>query len=138
VPLRMAQVFAVVAAARDAAIQRVRNAFARGERLRGCDVDDASRQIIEQAGYGEFFYHRTGHSIGQEVHGNGANMDNLETRDERTVLPCTCFSIEPGIYLPEFGIRSETNVYIDAQHHVHTTGGDLQTAIVPLLARYPG
>ena len=69
--------------------------------------------MIEKAGYGEYFCHRTGHSIGQEMHGNGANMDNLETREERRVLPRTCFSIEPGIYLPEFGVRSEVNVFVD-------------------------
>ena len=71
--------------------------------------------MIEKAGYGEAFCHRTGHSIGQETHGNGANMDNLETHEERRVLPRTCFSVEPGIYLPEFGVRSEVNVFVDAR-----------------------
>ncbi|MHC5542562.1 M24 family metallopeptidase, partial [Singulisphaera rosea] len=96
------------------------------------EVDDAARQVIEQAGYGKFFIHRTGHNIGQETHGNGANMDNLETHDERLVLPRTCFSIEPGIYLPEFGIRSEINVYIAADGQVHVTGG-LQTEVLAIL-----
>ena len=77
-------------------------------------MDQAARDVIEQAGYGEYFCHRTGHSIGQETHGNGANMDNLETHEERRVLPRTCFSVEPGIYLPEFGVRSEVNVFVDA------------------------
>ena len=85
-----------------------------GEPLQGWQVDQAARDVIEQAGYGEYFVHRTGHSIGQETHGNGANMDNLETHEERRVLRRTCFSIEPGIYLPEFGVRSEVNVFVDA------------------------
>ena len=76
-------------------------------------MDDATREVIEKAGYGDHFTHRTGHNIGQEVHGNGAHMDGLETRDDRRIMPRTCFSIEPGIYLPEFGVRSEVNVYID-------------------------
>jgi Xaa-Pro aminopeptidase len=111
----------------------VRQAFAEGSLLQGWQVDDAARGVIEQAGYGQYFCHRTGHSIGQEVHGNGANMDNLETREERRVLPRSCFSVEPGIYLPEFGIRSEVNVFVDAQSNVHVTGGAPQTAVVPLL-----
>ena len=101
------EVFQIVAAARDAAIATVRDAFAAGRPLQGWEVDEAARDVIEQAGYGDYFIHRTGHTIGQEVHGNGANMDNLETHEERRVLPRTCFSIEPGIYLPEFGVRSE-------------------------------
>lgn len=136
VPSKYTDVFQVVAAARDAGIDRVRQAFARGEKLQGWQVDDATRGVIEKAGYGEAFCHRTGHSIGQEVHGNGANMDNLETHEERLVLPRTCFSIEPGIYLPEFGIRSEVDVFVDAQGEVHVTGPGPQTAIVPLLKEY--
>ena len=134
VPAKYGDIFAIVAAARDAAIARVRSAFAAGEVLRGWQVDQACRAVIENAGYGDYFCHRTGHSIGQEVHGNGANMDGLETREERRVLPRTCFSVEPGIYLPEFGIRSEVNVYVDAQGTVHVTGGDPQTSIPALLA----
>jgi Xaa-Pro aminopeptidase len=134
VPENFTTIFNIVAAARDAAIQRVRDAFSRHENLQGWQVDHAARSVIESAGYGEFFCHRTGHSIGEETHGNGANMDSLETREERQVLPGTCFSIEPGIYLPEFGVRSETNVFVDRQGVVHVTGGELQSAIVPLLA----
>ena len=89
--------------------------------------------MIDKAGYGEAFCHRTGHSIGQETHGNGANMDDLETHDERRVLPRTCFSVEPGIYLPEFGVRSEVNVFVDKNKQVHVTGGEPQKAIVALL-----
>lgn len=133
VPEKYTKIFNIVAAARDAAIARVRQAFARGEVLQGWQVDEAARAVIEKAGYGPYFVHRTGHSIGQETHGNGANMDNLETHEERRVLPRTCFSVEPGIYLPEFGIRSEVNVFVDGQGQVHVTGGEPQQAIVPLL-----
>jgi len=133
VPERYRAVFNLVAAGRDAAIQRVRSAFQQGEILQGWQVDQAARDVIEKAGYGAAFCHRTGHSIGEETHGNGANMDNLETHEERRVLPRTCFSIEPGIYLPEFGVRSEVNVFIDAHNQVHVTGGDPQTEVLPIL-----
>jgi Xaa-Pro aminopeptidase len=108
----MQKVFAVVSGARDAAIQRVQRAVTAGEVLHGYEVDDTARGFIDSRGYGSYFTHRTGHSIGQEVHGNGANMDNLETHDERRVSPWTCFSIEPGVYLPEFGVRSEINLFV--------------------------
>ena len=108
----MRKVFGVVTGARDAAIQRVSEAVTSGKSLCGFEVDDAARGFIDSQGYGSFFTHRTGHSIGQEVHGNGANMDNLETHDERRVSPWTCFSIEPGVYLPEFGVRSEINLFV--------------------------
>jgi Xaa-Pro aminopeptidase len=133
VPARHREIFDLVAAARDAAIARVRDAFAAGKPLQGWEVDQAARDVIERAGYSQYFCHRTGHSIGQETHGNGANMDNLETHEERRVLPRTCFSVEPGIYLPEFGVRSEVNVFVDGQGKVHVTGGEPQTAVVPLL-----
>jgi Xaa-Pro aminopeptidase len=110
-PEAVRRVFEIVCGARDAAIARVRDAVVCGRPLRGFEVDDAARGYITARGFGEYFFHRTGHSIGQEVHGAGANMDNLETHDERRVIPWTCFSIEPGIYLPEFGIRSEVNVF---------------------------
>lgn len=135
VPEQYTQIFKIVAAARDAGIARVRQAFATGETLLGGQVDDAVRAVIDDAGYGQYFGHRTGHSIGQEVHGNGANMDNLETREDRRVLPGTCFSIEPGIYLPEFGVRSEVDVFVDWSGEVHVTGGDLQQEVVPILTR---
>ncbi len=132
VPSQFADVFRIVAAARDAAIDVVRAALAAGRAIQGFEVDRAARAVIAQAGYGERFVHRTGHSIGQEVHGNGANMDDLETHETRRLLPRTCFSIEPGIYLPEFGIRSEVNVYLDASGQVHVTGGPVQTEIVAI------
>jgi Xaa-Pro dipeptidase len=133
IPGRYQEIFKIVAAARDAGIARVRQAFADRQPLEGWEVDDATRAVIEKAGYGAAFCHRTGHSIGQETHGNGANMDNLETHDRRRVLPRTCFSIEPGIYLPEFGVRSEVNVFIDKHSKVHVTGGDPQTEITPIV-----
>ena len=108
----MLNVFSVVTGARDAAIKKVTDSVASGTPLCGYEVDDACRGHIVKNGFGEWFTHRTGHSIGVEVHGNGANMDNLETHDERRVSPWTCFSIEPGIYLPEFGVRSEVNMFV--------------------------
>jgi len=135
VPEKYTKVFDIVAAARDAAIEKVRAAFKANQVLHGWEVDDAARAVIQKAGYGDAFVHRTGHSIGQETHGNGANMDNLETHDERRVLKRTCFSVEPGIYLPEFGVRSEINVFVDGDGQVHVTGG-LQTEVLPILAKY--
>jgi Xaa-Pro aminopeptidase len=108
----MLRVFQVVSEARDRAVRRVQEAVAAGELLRGFEVDDAARGYITSQGFGPYFTHRTGHSIGQEVHGNGANMDNLETHDERRVVPWTCFSVEPGVYLEDFGVRSEVNVFV--------------------------
>jgi Xaa-Pro aminopeptidase len=108
----MRKVFTTVRNARDAAIGRVQSAISQGQDLRGFEVDDACRAVIVNAGYAEYFTHRTGHSIGVEVHGNGANMDNFETHDERRVMPWTCFSVEPGIYLPSFGVRSEINMFV--------------------------
>lgn len=129
VPAKINEVFKIVIAARDAGIDRVKRAFAANEPLQGWQVDAATRDVIERAGYGQYFGHRTGHNIGQEVHGNGCHMDGLETKEERRVLRRTCFSIEPGIYLPEFGVRSEIDVYVDKHGGVHVTGGALQTEI---------
>ncbi len=134
VPSEYETIFQIVIQARDAAIALVREAFAAKRPLQGWEVDQAARRVIEDAGYGPQFFHRTGHSIGQETHGNGANMDDIETHDERLVLPRTCFSIEPGIYFAgKFGARSEVNVYVDANSQVHVTGG-LQTKVLPILA----
>ncbi|HZL87616.1 MAG TPA: M24 family metallopeptidase [Pirellulaceae bacterium] len=132
VPEKHEIIFQIVAAARDAAIALVKERFVAGKELRGWEVDQAAREVIEKAGYGQYFIHRTGHSIGQETHGNGANMDNLETHEERLVLRRTCFSIEPGIYLPEFGVRSEVNVFVDAAGQVHVTGGELQRSVLAI------
>ena len=106
------KIFEIVRDARDAGVKTVTSAIAAGKKIAGWEVDQATRDSITKAGYGERFVHRTGHSIGTTVHGNGANMDNLETKDERQIIPNTCFSIEPGIYLPEFGVRSEVNVLV--------------------------
>jgi Xaa-Pro aminopeptidase len=103
-------VFETVVNARDAAISAVEQAFARGLTICGYEADDAAREVIRAAGFGEFFTHRTGHNIGVEIHGAGANLDNLETHDVRRLLANTCFSVEPGIYLPEFGVRSEIDM----------------------------
>jgi Xaa-Pro aminopeptidase len=103
-------VFETVVKARDAAISAVESAFAEGRAIRGFEADDAARGVIQAAGFGEFFTHRTGHNIATEIHGSGAHLDNLETHDERRLLANTCFSVEPGIYLPEFGVRSEIDM----------------------------
>jgi len=107
---REQRVFETVRNARDAAITAVVEAFAAYKPIRGFEADDAARAVIREAGFGEFFTHRTGHNIAQELHGSGAHLDNLETHDERRLLPNTCFSVEPGIYLPEFGVRSEVDM----------------------------
>jgi Xaa-Pro aminopeptidase len=103
-------VFETVRNARDAAIATVEQAFAQDRPIYGYEGDDAARAVIQQAGFGEYFTHRTGHNIAHEIHGPGAHLDNLETHDERRILPHTCFSVEPGIYLPEFGVRSEIDM----------------------------
>jgi Xaa-Pro aminopeptidase len=107
---REQQVFDVVRTARDAAITAVEQAFAANRPIRGFEADDAARSVIRAAGFADYFTHRTGHNIAQDLHGAGAHLDNLETHDDRLILPNTCFSVEPGIYLPEFGVRSEINM----------------------------
>ena len=106
------EVFAIVRDARDVGIRTVQQAFDAKKNLHGWEVDQAVREFINGKGYGPYFIHRTGHSIGRDIHANGANLDNLETKDDRDILPNTCFSVEPGIYLPEFGVRSEINMMI--------------------------
>ena len=127
-PAQVERVFTVVRDARDRAIEKVKSAVQAKRELRGFEVDDAARSHIDAQGFGEYFFHRTGHSIGAEVHGSGANMDNLETHDERKVIPWTCFSVEPGIYLPEFGIRLEVDVFVGDEDARVT--GDIQDKIV--------
>jgi Xaa-Pro aminopeptidase len=127
------RVFSAVAAARDAAIDFVISRFAAAQPIRGWQVDDVARHSIEREGYGDFFIHRTGHNIDEDVHGEGANMDNYETHDERLVLERTCFSIEPGIYLPDFGIRSEVDVFIASPDDVRVTGVPIQRGVSALL-----
>jgi len=118
---RMKEIFTVVRDARDSGVKKVQEAVSIGKTIAGWEVDRAVREQIKKAGFGDYFIHRTGHSIGTEVHANGANMDDLEIHDERRILPNSCFSIEPGIYLPEFGVRSEVNVLV-RPHSAEVTG----------------
>ncbi len=132
IPPAVDRIYKIVRGARDAAVQFVQNAVAEGRNIEGWQVDRACRSVIEKAGYGRWFTHRTGHNIGREVHGNGANMDDMEMHDTRSVIPQTCFSVEPGIYLPKFGVRSEVDVYVD-DRRARVTGA-VQTEMIPLLA----
>lgn len=132
VPEKYVKIFNVVRDARDRAVDLIRASISAGKPLQGWQVDKAARQVVEKAGYGKYFFHRTGHNIGESVHGNGVNMDGLETFDERHLIPRTCNSVEPGIYLPEFGIRSEVDVYV-GENEAQLTGA-VQSEILPLLA----
>ncbi|HEX8476386.1 MAG TPA: M24 family metallopeptidase [Pyrinomonadaceae bacterium] len=133
VPEEHARIFRIVREARDAATEFVRSNVRAGREIRGAQVDDVSRGVIERAGYGEQFTHRTGHSIGEEVHGNGVHIDNLETRDSRRIIPGIGFSIEPGIYLEgRFGVRSETNLFI-SDKDIEVTGQPIQTEVLAIL-----
>lgn len=129
IPDFIQNIWEIVRGARDAAMDYVQAHYLKMLNLQGWQVDAVSRDYITQRGYGEFFVHRTGHNIGEEDHGNGANMDSLETKDERLLIPNTCFSIEPGIYLKDFGIRSEVNVYLDREEPV-VTGDPIQTEVL--------
>ena len=135
VPDEYERVFQIVRGGRDAALNFVKDSFAEKKQIFGYQVDDAARKYIEAKGHGKDFIHRTGHSIGEEIHGNGANMDNLETHDERRVIPQTSFSIEPGIYLRDkFGVRSEIDVYISKDGEVIVTGVPPQEKMIAILA----
>ncbi|HLK34585.1 MAG TPA: Xaa-Pro peptidase family protein [Terriglobales bacterium] len=125
---RQQEVFEIARGARDAGIATVKAAVSEGRKLQGWEVDKATRDHIATRGYGQYFIHRTGHSIGTEVHANGANMDNLEVHDERQVLPNSCFSIEPGIYLPDWGVRTEINMLVRERSAEVT--GKIQNEIV--------
>ena len=131
-PDAVQQVWDVVSGARDAAVRFVEQAAAEGRLVRGADVDDVCRAHVRAHGMEAQFIHRTGHSIGIETHGNGANIDNLETRDERTLLADTGFSIEPGVYRPDFGVRSEIDMYFGRGKAEVTTAP--QRALPSLLA----
>src|SRR5271170_1963268 len=132
VPEKYAKVFAVVREARDKAVELIRSRVAVGKILQGWEVDKVARDVIEKAGYGKYFFHRTGHNIGEVIHGNGANMDGLETHDVRRLIARTCTSVEPGIYLKDFGIRSEVDVYVGEREAFVT--GAVQTEVLALLA----
>jgi Xaa-Pro aminopeptidase len=129
-PAAVQNVFEIVRQARDSAVALAQEAVAAGRPLCGFEVDDAARAVIHERGFDRYFTHRTGHSIGTEVHGAGANMDNLETHDERRIIPWTCFSVEPGVYLPEFGIRSEVDVFVGPDAARVT--GEIQERLVTL------
>ncbi|HUM04401.1 MAG TPA: M24 family metallopeptidase [Terriglobales bacterium] len=129
-PERVREIFVIVCRARDAAIAKVQQTITAGSTLCGWEVDKAARDVIEAAGYSQYFNNRTGHSIGTEVHGNGANMDNFEVRDEREVIANSCFSIEPGIYLPEFGLRSEINMLVRERSAEIT--GRMQNSVIAI------
>jgi Xaa-Pro aminopeptidase len=135
VPDEYEKIFQVVKGGRDAALALVRQRFAEKKQIQGWEVDEAARTYIAAQGHGDLFVHRTGHSIGEEIHGNGANMDNLETHDERKILPGTSFSIEPGVYLRDkFGIRSEIDVVITTSGEVIVPGLPMQEHVVAILA----
>lgn len=132
VPDRFREIWGIVAGARDAAVAFLKDASARNRAIRGAEVDLVARDYVRARGHADHFIHRTGHSIGLEVHGNGCNIDSLETVDERRLIPRTGFSIEPGIYLEDFGVRSEIDVYLDEGGPEVTT--EVQDRIVTLLA----
>ena len=132
VPEKFDKVFKVIVRARDNAVALIQSSIAAGKPPQGWQVDRAARSVIEKAGYGKYFIHRTGHNIGQTVHGNGVNMDGFETHDSRHLIPGTCNSVEPGIYLPEFGMRSEVNVYV-GNGEARVTGA-VQKEVLALLA----
>jgi Xaa-Pro aminopeptidase len=121
VPVEVARVFGAAAAARDAAVQTVQEAARTGRDLRGWEVDAAARQVLQQAGYGAAILHRTGHSLGESVHGNGVHLDDYETHDDRRLLPGTGFTIEPGLYFERFGVRTEINMF-RGEHEALVTG----------------
>jgi Xaa-Pro dipeptidase len=125
---RMREVFEIVRQGRDTGVKTAKEAVAAGRQIAGWEVDRATRNHIQQAGFGDYFIHRTGHAIGTDVHANGANMDDLEVHDERKILPNSCFSVEPGIYLPEFGVRSEVNVLV--RRNSAEVTGKIQSEIV--------
>lgn len=132
VPEKYDKIFKIVKRARDEAVNYLRLRWSKGEEVKGWEVDKTCRDYIQKTGYGPNFTHRTGHSLGTEDHGNGVNIDNLETKDERKIIPGIGFSIEPGIYLKEFGVRSEINVYVKDKE-IEVTTLPLQEEIIPIL-----
>jgi Xaa-Pro aminopeptidase len=130
IPERFTRAFAAVREARDAAVAFVRQGVRSGHEVRGWEVDRAAATVLRQAGYGDNILHRTGHSLGQAVHGEGVNMDDYETHDDRRLLPGTGFTIEPGVYFSDFGVRSEINMIVEAQDAM--VSGPVQGEIVAL------
>jgi Xaa-Pro aminopeptidase len=130
VPAEPAAAFQAIVSARDAAVRLVQDKAAAGDDLRGWQVDRAARQVLEDCGFGPHVLHRTGHSLGESVHGNGTHMDDYETHDERRIVPRTGFTIEPGLYFDDFGVRTEINVYRGEREAMVT--GERQMALVTL------
>ncbi len=129
---KYAEIFDAARRGRNAAIAFVKERFAKGKACYGWEVDDACRAVVKKAGYGKYFVHRTGHSIGEEVHGNGVNIDNLETKDERRLVPGCCFSVEPGIYLEgEMAVRTEVNMFV-RHDGVPEVTGEIQEELVKI------
>ena len=133
VPDKVQTIFQIVYEAQQRAFQLIKDRFEAGQAIFGWEADRAARAWITERGYGNYFIHRTGHSIGYEVHGNGCNLDDLETRDNRRLIPGTGFSIEPGIYLESFGVRSEIDVYLDPVKGPIITTAPWQTEVIALL-----
>jgi Xaa-Pro dipeptidase len=131
VPERFGRAFGAIRSARDAAIALVQQAARSGRELRGWEVDRAASTVLRDAGYGGQILHRTGHSLGESVHGNGVNMDDYETHDDRRLLPGTGFTIEPGVYFDDFGVRTEINMIVTARDAEVT--GPLQTEILSVM-----
>jgi len=134
-PDKISKIFNIVRQARDLAIKFITEHIEKGKEVYGYEVDDVVRNLINQHGYGDFFPHRTGHNIGTEIHGNGANIDNYETMDQRLLVPNTCFSIEPGIYLNDFGVRTEIDIFLAYQGKggVKVTTAPIQNQVLRLL-----
>lgn len=130
-PAEYEKMFNIAVQARKKAKQLLIDRFQSGTPVYGYEVDDAARTYIVEAGYGKFFVHRTGHSIGTEVHGIGVNIDNLETKDDRPIVPGVCFSLEPGLYKPPFGVRTEINIVIDYAGNVCSFGEEQEQLLLP-------
>ena len=128
IPPKNQAVFDIVIGARDCALDYLKNAHQKGRFVKGYEMDKIAREYISKAGYGDYFKHRLGHSIGKEIHSNAVNLDSYETYDTRNIIPGICFSIEPGIYLPEFGVRSEIDVFLSKKGPIPTT--EMQTSPV--------
>ena len=130
-PDEYARAFAAARDGRDAAIELVQSAVSAGREIRGFEVDRACRAVVDRAGYGRQFIHRTGHSLGETIHGNGVHMDDYETHDDRRLIPGTGFTIEPGVYTDSYGVRTEINMFV-GEHEARVTG-PCQTEIVTLM-----
>jgi Xaa-Pro aminopeptidase len=134
VPEEVENYFQIIRRAREKGYEMVKTAFDEGREIHGWEVDDAVRNVVREADLGEYFIHRTGHNIGKEVHGNGAHIDNLETKDERKIIKGSCFSLEPGIYMPDrkMGFRTEIDVVVTNEGTVEVYG-EIQEKVLPLL-----